>query len=245
MKHRSLMEHEGLQCLNSFFCSYALKGMLAIKEGRTRAKATTAEYFTQAVYGRVGELDNTLASLRLALGFLKALSESADPDPEVYRYHYENFIFRGIGAVDRAFLLVADALQLSNRTRKSNQLIAEQVQGHPQVYAALLAVKATMEAYRKSRNVVIHDSAYSSRELAVLSGVRQLDLELPGIDVAEVSREAFAAGVQPVAQAIGELEASLNTLLGDLKPVFEFVAKWASERYPLCVDIHDSTSKGP
>ena len=38
--------------------------------GTVCVKATTAEYFAQAVYDRVEELDNTLVSLRLVVRFL-------------------------------------------------------------------------------------------------------------------------------------------------------------------------------
>ena len=229
MKQNSLIEHSGLRCLEPHFCSYALKGLEAVKAGQRSAKATSAEYFARAVYDRVGELDSTLASLRLVGRFLGEVSQATDPDPEVYRYHYENFIFRGIGAVDRAFLLVADALLLSKRARKTNQLIAEQVERHPGVHAALLAVKATMEVYRKTRNVVVHDSAYSSRELGILSGVRQMKIEELDIDVASLSREVFAREVQSICTATDELEAKLHDLLASLQPIFTVVAQRASE----------------
>lgn len=225
MKQFSLIEHVGLQCLDPHFCSYALKGLQAVNAGTASVKATTAEYFAQAVYDRVGELDSTLASLRLVVRFLDEVSQASDPDPEVYRYHYENFIFRGIGAVDRAFLLVADALLLSKRARKTNQLIAEQVEKHPAVHAALLGVKASMEPYRKSRNVVAHDSVYSSRELGILSGVRQINVECMEADVASLSREVFATQVKAVCAAIAELEESLHRLVCALQPIFELVAK--------------------
>ncbi|MEB6588028.1 MULTISPECIES: hypothetical protein [Pseudomonas] len=229
MKQFSLVEHVGLQCLEPHICSYALKGLQAVNAGTVSVKATTAEYFAQAVYDRVGELDSTLASLRLVVRLLGEISQASDPDPEVYRYHYENFIFRGIGAVDRAFLLVADALLLSKRARKTNQLIAEQVEKHPAVRAALLAVKASMEPYRKSRNVVAHDSAYSSRELGILSGVRQMKVECQDVDVPALSREVFATQVQAVCAAIAELETKLHELMAALQPIFAFVAQRAGE----------------
>lgn len=229
MKQFSLIEHAGLQCLEPHFCSYALKGLQAVNAGTVSVKATTAEYFAQGVYDRVGELDNTLASLGLVMRFLGEVTQASDPDPEVYRYHYENFIFRGIGAVDRAFLLVADAMLLSKRARKTNQLIAEQVDRHPVVHAALMAVKATLEPYRKSRNVVVHDSAYSSRELGILSGVRQMKTECAEVDLAALSREVFATQVHAVCAAIAELEAKLHELMVALQPIFAVVAQRAAE----------------
>jgi hypothetical protein len=225
MKHASLMEHAGLRCLEPHFQRYTIKGLEAVSAGRVSAKATAVEYFAQAVYGRVGELDNTLAALRLVVRFLDDLRQLPDPEPEIYRYHYENFIFRGIGAVDRAFLLVADALLLSKRARKTNQLIAEHVQKHTQVHEALLRVKDTMEAYRESRNVVIHDSAYSSRELGMLSGIRQLGIELGDTETALLGQAVFGTGADAVTQAIAELEVSLHSLMCALQPVFEFVSK--------------------
>ncbi|MFJ4346326.1 hypothetical protein [Pseudomonas sp. NPDC089401] len=234
MKYASLMEHAGLRCLEPYFRSYAVKGLKAVSAGRVSAKATAVEYFAQAVYGRVGELDNTLAALRLVVRFLNDLRQLPDPDPEIYRYHYENFIFRGIGAVDRAFLLVADALLLSKRARKTNQLIAEQVQNHTGVHEALLRVKGVMEAYRKSRNIMIHDSAYSSRELGTLSGIRHLGIELVDTEAALINRAVFGAGSDTVIQAIAELEVTLHALMCALQPIFEFVVKRANGAAAKC-----------
>lgn len=70
MKQFSLSEQAGLRCLEPDFCSYALKGLQAVNAGTVSVKATTAEYFAQAVYERVEELDKTLASLRLVVRFL-------------------------------------------------------------------------------------------------------------------------------------------------------------------------------
>ncbi|SPO56408.1 protein of unknown function [Pseudomonas sp. JV551A1] len=70
MKQFSLIKHAGLRCLEPHFCSYALKGLQAVNAGTVSVKATPAECFAQAVYDRVEELDNTLASLRLVVPFL-------------------------------------------------------------------------------------------------------------------------------------------------------------------------------
>lgn len=58
MKQFSLIEHAGLRCLEPHFCSYALKGLQAVNAGSVSVKATTAEYFAQAVCDRVEELGN-------------------------------------------------------------------------------------------------------------------------------------------------------------------------------------------
>ncbi|WP_409286732.1 Cthe_2314 family HEPN domain-containing protein [Pseudomonas guariconensis] len=170
-------------------------------------------------------MDNTLSSLGLVIRYLEEVSQAQDPDPEIYRYHYENFIFRGIGAVDRAFLLVADALLLSKRARKTNLLIADAAKKFPGVHHALLRVKDSMEVYRKPRNVVIHDSAYSNRELGTLSGARHIGVELGNYDLAAISRETFALGTATVAKVVADLERTLHDLLSALKPLFELLAQ--------------------
>ena len=80
--------------------------------------AFAAEFYAQSVCSRVAELDNGLGSLRLVQRFVGAFASDSDPDPDIYRYHYENFVFRCIGLVDRAHLLVAAALLMSKKRGK-------------------------------------------------------------------------------------------------------------------------------
>ncbi len=229
MSDHLLIGHPSLQPLQPHFDSYAIKGLEAVLAKQTTVKATASEYFAQAVYDRVGELDSALASLRLVQRFLDELSCADDPDPEVCRYHYENFVYRGIGVVDRAFLLVADALMLSKKARRSSQLIEERAQAHPRIHAALLNVKALLQPYRRIRNTIVHDSAFSDRTLGVLAGARQMKLDVGAIDVAAIARETSAGRAVEVGAVIDSLPPALEALLAALGPIFDFVAARAEE----------------
>ncbi|WP_397459082.1 Cthe_2314 family HEPN domain-containing protein [Pseudomonas asplenii] len=218
---QSLKEHAGLRCMHPHFHSYAIRALEEINIGDASVNANALEYFAQAVLGRVDELDNSLASLYLAHGFIKELSLHHDPRVDTYRYHYENFVFRGIGAVDRAYLLVAEALQLSKSARKNNVQISKYAEQKPEVYAALEDVKATFEPYRKPRNVIIHDSEYSNRELGILAGARHFGVDCERFDISALARESFALKADEILKVLIHLAYTLRKLLSTLQPVFE------------------------
>ena len=220
---RLLIEHEALACLMPQVQSYLLKGMALVGSTGRRVNATAAEYYAHAVFSSVSELDAGMASRRLVRRFVDVLETHADPDPEEYRYHYENFMIRGIGIVDRAHLLVEAALLMIRKQGRpiDHRLIVERVAlSHPTAHAALLEVKAAVQLYRRPRNEVIHASAYSHRDLGTLCGVRVLGLELDGVDVGQLARESFAAGGQEISTALTVLAPRLDALLVALGPVF-------------------------
>lgn len=228
-----LGNHAALLCLLPHQRSYLHKALALVGTGTRVVKASAAEVYAQSVCSRVAELDNGLLSLRLVQRFAGALANDSDPDPDIYRYQYENFVFRCIGHVDRAHLLVAAALLMSKKRGKmpDNHLIEGQVKNrNAGVHAALLEVKSTVQFYRRPRNELVHASAYSCRDFGVLGGVLYLDLNVEGVDIEAVARALFSEGSNEIATTLEVLSLKLGALLEALRPMFELVAKAATKK---------------
>ena len=106
-----LVEHPSLAPLIPHLKTYAIKGLNELLTGSKVISATEAEFHASQVMERVGELDNTIAALRLAMEYIIDLA-SEPINATVYRYHYENFLFRAVGAIDRSHRLVGASLRL-------------------------------------------------------------------------------------------------------------------------------------
>lgn len=184
---RDLIDHSGLKVLLPYLKSYAQKGLTEMRSQKKSFTASVVEIYAAGVCERVSELDNALAALRLTLGFVMDLGSQSSPSPDIYRYHYENFVLRVIGFVDRAHRLVGASLLMDKakfETIGGNAHVQRQVRAdHPDLHAALQAVEQAVESYRGPRNELIHSSAFTSRELGLFQSVRQFGLDTEGLDV--------------------------------------------------------------
>lgn len=225
---QGLINHPALQVLMPYLHSYTLKGLTEIQPGGQKVTASAVEIYTMGVVERVSELDTALAALRMALDFVMALGSQQKPDPEVYRYHYENFVLRVIGFVDRAHRLVGSTLLLDKAKFegiRGNSYVQNQVRSvHPDVHAALQRISQVVENYRGPRNELIHSTAFSSRELGLFMYVRLFDMDTGGIDVDELARAHFSRGSEEITLAIAGLVEALTDLLCILAPLFTAVA---------------------
>ena len=209
--------------------SYLLKGLAELRSSGTTFQASVSEIYAAGVAERVSELDNALASLRLALGFVMDLGSQPSPDPDVYRYHYENFVLRVIGFVDRAHRLVGATLVMDKIRFESisgNRFVQEQVKAdHPDIHAALQGITQAVESYRGPRNELIHASAFSSRELGLFQSIRQIGMDTGDVDVDELARHYFSEGSNEIAQTIAQLVEALTALLDSLALLFTITAE--------------------
>lgn len=226
---RGLIDHAGLQVLLPHLRRYLLKGLAELQSGGAKFAGSAAEIYAAGVAERVSELDNALAALRLTMGFVMDLGSQSSPDPDVYRYHYENFVLRVIGFVDRAHRLVGSALLLDRAKFESiggNGFVQKQVQmDHPDIRTALQGVTQAVESYRGPRNELIHAAAFTSRELGLFQSIRQFDVDTGGIDVDELARHHFSEGSKEIALTIASLVEALTALLDSLTPLFTIAAE--------------------
>lgn len=227
-EHRwDLMDHPGLKVLIPFFTSYLKNGLAEIDSERKTIPASAAEFYAAGVCEKVSELDNALAALRLTLNFVMDLGQEAEPDPDIYRYHYENFVLRVIGFVDRAHRLVGASLAMPLKKVESmggNAFVQKQIAAaHPHVHAALLAVADAVESYKGPRNELIHATAFSSRELGLFTAIKHLGIDTGEVHTNALAQQYFAKGGTEIALTIAKLVETLKVLLDVLTPIFESV----------------------
>lgn len=227
---RSLIDNSGLNVLTPHYRSYVSKGLAAYRSGERRFHASTVEIYAREVFEKVSELDNALAALRLTAGFVRELGSQSGGRPDVYRYHYENFVLRVIGFVDRAHRLVGVALMLNKKKIESpagNQFVQQQVKlKDNELLLALQAVAQAVKRYKDTRNELIHASAFSTPELGLYLGLQQISLDIEDIDADELARQHFAEGSEEIVLTIAQLEALLTTLLDVLATHFSTAASY-------------------
>lgn len=221
---QALVEHPALKILLPHLQSYYWKCLKAHRSEGEKPSPLATESYSSFVFDKVCELDNALASLRLTLQFLMDLGSETNADPEAYRYHYENFMLRVIGFIDRAHRLVGAALFMPPKKFESiggNTFVKKQTKiDHPGIHSALIGVTDVVEKYREPRNELIHSNAYSNRELGLYLAVSTLSIDTGEIDVKELKQEHIMSGVSEVAIAIAELVGALKALLDELASSF-------------------------
>jgi hypothetical protein len=202
------MDHPGLKVFTPSITSYLKKGLAEIGSDIV-FPASAAEIYASGVCEGVLELDNALSALRLTMNFVMNLGWEAKPDPDIYRYHYENFVLRVIGFVDRAHRLVGSALAMPVKKVEGtggNAFVQKQIAtAYPDVHAALLAVAKAVESYKGPRNELIHSTAFSSRELGLFTSIKHFRVDTGEVDTDELAK----------------LVETLKVLLGALAPHFD------------------------
>lgn len=231
-EHRwDLIDHHGLKVLTPFVTSYLKKGLAEFDSERKTFLASAAELYAVGVCEKVSELDNALAALRLTLSFVMDLGQEAEPDPDIYRYYFENFVLRVIGFVDRAHRLVGVSLAMPLEKVEGmggNAFVQKQIAAaHPHVQAALRAVADAVDSYKDPRNELIHATAFSSRELGLFTTIKHLGIDTGEIHTNELAQHYFAKGGTEIALTIAKLVETLKVLLDVLTPIFEKVHRQA------------------
>lgn len=228
MQRPLLIEHLALSPLMPLLQNSGAKGLNAFLSGDTSFVATAPEIYANRVAERVSELDSSLESLRLALNYIMDISTGPAPSPAEYRYHYENFVFRAVGLVDRSHRFVGASLMLDPVKYdciSGNSYVMSQVKvTYPEVCTVLGNIVSRVSEHRSLRNALIHSSAFSSRELGLFRTCERLKLPMPeGHDLTGLMREYFSLSAGDVAVLIAEAESLLIMLIESLAPVYELV----------------------
>lgn len=228
-----LVDHVSLRVLFPYMHSYCLKALEEVRSrSYERATISGIEKYSMLVLEKVGEIDSSLTSLRLAYQFLLELAENKKFQVELYRYHYENFVFRVMGVVDRAHRAVGASILMSARqyecARGNSNVIKKIVHKYPELHCALVKVSDVARDYRAPRNQVIHSEAFSSREIGIFDAVRRFDVDAGSVDIEELQRDYYLECANEVDAVIMSLTLALVELLDALAPVYVDI-KAASE----------------
>jgi hypothetical protein len=228
MQRSLLIEHQALSPLMSHLQSSGAKGLVALLACDTSFVGTASEIYAGKVAERVSELDSSLESLRLALNYIMDLATGPAPSPAEYRYHYENFIFRTVGLIDRAHRFVGASLLLEPSKYEcvsGNSYVMSHIKtNYPEVCAALGNIVSKVSEHKSLRNELIHSSAFSSRELGLFRAFDTLRLPTPeGSDLLGLMRAYFSLSAGDIAVLIAESESLLIVLIESLTSVYEVV----------------------
>lgn len=226
MKTSAFVEHPALTPLLPHVKSYVSNGLSEHKERGNKFPASSIEIYAALVLEKVGELDNSISSIRLALNFILDLDPAPNATSEIYRYHYENFIFRTVGIIDRTHRLVGASLAFDAKKYECTngiKYIQDCVEhDHPSISAALFAVTNAVNLNKSPRNELIHSAAFSSRELSLFFGVEALCLDpLSDIDSKKLIREYFVEGGAEIAKTLAEVISAIHALLESLAKIYE------------------------
>ncbi|HRN82313.1 MAG TPA: Cthe_2314 family HEPN domain-containing protein [Nitrosomonas europaea] len=222
----AFIEHPALSRFIPHLQSYALKGLQELNSKGGPFNITEKELYAANVFERIGELDNSVKSLRLAMSFVFNLKNTHEDAPDVYRYHYENFLLRLTGIVDRAHQLVGISLLLDPvKLRKigANEFIVKSVASdYPELEKCLNRLKVIVAKHRILRNEIAHSKAFSTRELGLFSAIRALKIGADSeIKIDELMDAYFSKGATELGLLVSEIVREIEALLDILTPVYE------------------------
>jgi Cthe_2314-like HEPN len=224
----AFIEHQAIACFLPYLESYVLKGLQEVNPNGGQFEATERESYAANVFERIGELDNAVKSLRLAMGFVTDLKNTHEDAPEVYRYHYENFLLRLTGLVDRAHRLVGASLLLCpSRLKKigANEFVEKEIASdYPELLECLRKLTTVSAKHKTSRNKVAHSKAFSTRELGLFSAVVSLNLKVGDkTQINELMNGYFSEGGAELALLVAEMVTGIEELLDALAPIYDYL----------------------
>jgi hypothetical protein len=225
----TFLEHRAVQPLLPYQRTYLVKGMheLNAKENGGKFEATLVEDYAAQVMERVNALENCVNSLRIAMNFILDLDKDQSDATDLYQYHYENFLLRLTGILDRAYRLVGTSLRLDpDKLNKisANQFVAKAVTNDfPDLHSALTDLSDAVALHKTTRNSIAHSEAYSTRELGLFAAAKTLKLELGEINIGDLMEHYFSEGGAGLARLVAEMVSGVEALLDALAPLYETV----------------------
>jgi len=219
------IEHSSLKLLLPYLRKFAKKGLDVMTLGGKKFTASGVEIYAANVFEKVGELDSCIKSLRLAIAFIVDISVESPSVADVYKYHYENFILRLTGIIDRAHLLVGASLCLKPADCEKlggNQFVLKRVVAdHPHIHKCLKSIALVASNYKLTRNKIAHSSEFSSRELGLFSAIDILNIDVgEEVDVHDLMKNYFSEGGAELAVLVDEVTKNIHELLTSLHPIY-------------------------
>lgn len=196
-----------------------------MQSGEKTFVATPLEIYAQAVWERVGEVDNCLESMRIAISEISTIASASPASaPKLYRYHYENFLLRLSGIVDRAYRVVGAVIEVPAKqlnTAGTNLVVRKAVEKkNLSIHASLLSLDKLLSEKKAMRNEVAHAAAYSSRELGLFTAAEHLKHSpLDQSQIQVLMKAHFTTEVGWLGVLTAQAEASVYCLIEELSPL--------------------------
>lgn len=220
-----LIEHPALAAIGEDLRICLVKMLAQAKGQPAQIEVSSAEHRAHAIFSRVAEIDNSLRSLRIAIGGLQAEATSHSPDVEQYRYHVESYLLRLTGIYDRACRFAGVTIgmtphEVDRQSGNSDVLRNLKSSGAQSTVKRLAELKALLEPHWDNRNVVAHAGEFSSREIGLFVTVSQVKLESVSSDeLHNLMAEHFRDGALDFGLLVLQAEGLLYSLIEDLAPV--------------------------
>jgi len=222
----NFIEHNSLKVLSPHLREFVQKGFGVMKLGGKKFTACEVEIYAANIFEKAGELDNCIKFLRLAIAFILDIKVETPNVADVYRYHYENFVLRLTGIVDRAHLLVGASLCLNpadfERSGGNKFVSKKVVNDHPIIHKCLENIVFVASDYKLTRNKIAHSSEFSSRELGLFNAIEFLNIEVEEeVGVHDLMNDYFSDGGAELAVLVDKATNNVHELLTALNPIYE------------------------
>ncbi|EYS84983.1 hypothetical protein CF68_13860 [Cupriavidus sp. SK-4] len=231
-QHIHIYDHPSLAELMRIYREIALVQLESLTSGGPDVSLPSSALATVSIIERTGEIQTSLDYLSLAGEFLRGtLAEDGSFHERDYQYHYENILFRAVGAVDRMFLLAGSAafMETKQLERSGANLRVNSALPGVGLTDALEVLKAAEErvaSLRTSRNNVAHNSGYSDVMLQA-AGIQRS----PGLgDVFRQNLDKYHRDGLDTAKSLHtDLYELSERLLIALQPAFDFIVETHSQ----------------
>jgi hypothetical protein len=223
---KKFIEHESLAPLMEPLTSYLQRALETVRRGDQLVHGTDLEKYANAIMGRVSEIGNCFAAMRIAAHEISNLADRLPPkSATLYRYHYENYLLRLSGIFDRVCRLVGEAIRIPSNKLDSagtNAIVLGVLsKRYPDIHQSLSEIQKLLDEQRIVRNTVAHAEAYSSRELGLYIALEEVAPQ--GIklsDVAPLMKNHFVKEAGLLGFLMSDVEARIWALMDHLASIF-------------------------
>lgn len=211
-------QNESIKKLFPMVTASLAKGLKALSSGDKTYRASAIEFYSQEVFARVSEIDNSFKTLRITLEYLgkKDYTPSDFNFSEHHAFHAENFLLRLTSIVDRSHLLAGSTMLMENSKIEKlggNRKIHEKLESFsPKSFDILSEMQTAIDHLRSHRNKIAHQAGYSSKNLCILQAIEGATAE--SMSITNITNIMSYEEIKDlvIADSLNEFESVLSTL---------------------------------
>jgi hypothetical protein len=170
-------ENPNIKQLFALVTASLLKGLSALSNGDKTYNASAMEQYSQDIFDRVAEIDNSFKNIDITIEYLsqKIYADSKYNFSEHHTFHIENFLLRLTSVVDRSYLLAGSTMLMENskieRLGGNRKVHKELSTFSPRSLDILKNMENAIDHLRAPRNKVAHQAGFFSKNLCVLQTI--------------------------------------------------------------------------